>query len=301
MDNSYLTLCDFDATTYKNVNTDLATLDKESLKNHFLAHGISEGRLYNHIKSRKDFVDLIPTEGKMLEIGPLDNPQLDFDSPNYFSLDVFNKAQLIENYKTDPSVKKENIIEPTYVIQNNDYTHITETFNSVFSSHSIEHMPCVVTFLNNLEGLLQPDGCVYIIIPDKRYCFDYFRKETDIFDVLQLYYEKNGRPRLTDVLRQVTLITHNDAAAHWNGEHGTIHPEQKLQQNYQPVLERYKSGVYIDTHVSCFTPETFTQIIRQLNSLNLIRLELHKMYHTLRGGLEFYAILKLSGHNQKKN
>jgi SAM-dependent methyltransferase len=292
MDKSYLAMCDFDVQTYKGANSDLTALGDKDLENHFLTHGINEGRLYNQIRNRKDFVDLISNQGKMLEIGPLDNPQLDFNSPDYFSLDVFDKEQLIENYKNDPTVKKENIIQPTYIIQNSDYSVITETFKSVFSSHSIEHMPCVVTFLDNLARLLQPDGFIYLIVPDKRYCFDYFKKETDIFDVLQMHYEENTRPRLADVLRLAAQITHNDAGAHWNGEHGSVNPELLLHQHYQPILDRYKTGVYIDAHVSFFTPQSFADIIRQLKSLNLIQLDVHKIYHTVRGALEFYVILK---------
>ena len=141
--------------------------------------------------------------------------------------------------------------------------------------------------------MLNTDGYIYLIIPDKRYCFDYFKRESDIFDVLQLYYEKNFRPRLLDVLKQSSQITHNDAAAHWNEDHGNINGNGLLVENYDRILNAYNTGAYIDSHVSCFTPQSFINIVHLLGRLNLINLDIHKIYHTLKGGLEFYAILKI--------
>jgi hypothetical protein len=292
MDKAYLTLSDFKYEIYRD-SPGLVSMTNEELEIHYLTHGIIEGRLFNAISNRKDFIRNIDSKkGKMLEIGPLDNPQLDYKSPDYYSLDIFSKEELINNYFKDITVNKDKIIEPSYVIADNDYSAIKQKFKCIFSSHNIEHMPCVVTFLNNLESILDDDGYIYLVIPDKRYCFDYFKKETDIYDVLQLYYEKNHRPRLSDVLRTQTQITHSDCQAHWNDDHGMIYPEVKLLRHYQDILNLYNTGGYIDAHVSCFTPQSFIEIINILIDLNLIKLEIHKIYHTLKGANEFYVILK---------
>lgn len=292
MDKNYLPICDFDEAVYRSY-PDLASKTHEDLIDHFLIYGIPEGRLFSKIKGREDFLKLIvPTKGKMLEIGPLDSPQLDFKSPNYYSLDVFNKDQLIKNYLHDPAVNKDKIIEPTHVIVNNDYSRIKEKFKYIFSSHSIEHVPCVLTCLRNFSSVLEADGFIYLIIPDKRYCFDHFKKETEIYDVLQSYYDKRTRPKLSDVLKYVTQITHNNCVEHWNGSHGTTTGKAGLINHYQNLLDRYNTGEYIDAHASFFTPQGFYDIISTLNDLKLVDLKIHKMYHTLRYNLEFYVILK---------
>jgi hypothetical protein len=291
MAKNYFELCDYDRKIYGS-HADLKKLSDRELEQHFISFGIAEGREYCHIKNRKDFVHMIDEYGKMLEIGPLDNPQLNYQSPFYYSLDVFNKEQLIKNYINHSNVNKEKIIEPSYVITNNDYSVIKEKFDCVFSSHSIEHMPCIVTFLNNLEGLLTDKGGIYLIIPDKRYCFDHFKRETDIYDVLQAFYEKNSRPRFSDVLKMVSQVTHNNAIDHWSNHHGNINIQSDLTSNYHDFLGRYNSGVYIDAHVSFFTPHSFLEIIDLLNRLKLINLKVNKIYHTLKNNLEFYAILR---------
>ena len=291
MNTEYLQLCDFNHDIYREYK-DLKAMSNGQLEDHFFSFGIAEGRVYNKIKNRKDFVGFVNRKGKMLEIGPLDNPQLDYQSADYYSVDVFNKEQLINNYINDPNVNKDNIIEPSYIIVNNDYSAIKEKFNCIFSSHNIEHMPCLVTFLNNLSGVLSDDGHIYLVVPDKRYCFDHFKKETDTYDVLQSYYEKNYRPRFSDVLKMVTQVTHNNGIDHWNNNHGTINTRTDIISSYPGILGQYNTGIYIDSHVSFFTPQNFMEIIGILNELKLINLEIHKIYHTLRNNLEFYAILK---------
>jgi hypothetical protein len=153
-------------------------------------------------------------------------------------------------------------------------------------------MPCVVTFLNNLDSILNKDGAIYLIIPDKRYCFDFFKRESDIYDILQLHYEKNSRPRFLDVIRMVSQSTHNNPVAHWNHDHGTIQFEEALLNSYAAITNQYNSGMYIDSHVNLFTPQSFMQIIELLSKLKLIRLKINKLYHTLYGSNEFYVILK---------
>lgn len=291
VDKEYLKLCGFDYDVYRE-HDDLRQMTDEELTDHFFRYGIAEGRTYCPVKERKDFTGLLSSCGKILEIGPLDKPQFDHQSPNYYSVDVFTKAQLINNYFNDPTVNKENIVEPTYVIPGNDYSAINEKFDCIFSSHAIEHMPCLVTFLNNLSSVLTDAGNIYLAIPDKRYCFDHFKKETDIYDVLQLHYEKNYRPRFADLLKMGTQVTHNNPVDHWNNMHGEIEQEEALMQNYFSLLNQYNTGLYKDAHVYFFTPLNFVKIITTLNKLHLTGLKVEKIYHTLYGSLEFYAILK---------
>jgi hypothetical protein len=291
MNTNYLELSDFSPAIYRQ-NSDVSNFTDDELINHYLQYGIEEGRIYNSIINRKSFLQLVIQSGNMLEIGPLDRPQLDASSPNYHSIDVFTKRDLQEFYKNDPDVNTDQIIEPTYVIGNNDYSSINKKFKCIFSSHSIEHMPCLVTFLQNIEGLLEDDGYIYFIVPDKRYCFDYYKKETDIYDVIQLYYEKNYRPRFADVLKMRTLSTHNNSIDHWLNEHGENDFKRRLFEQYNNILDEYNTGRYLDTHVSYLTPHSFLTIIEILKGLGLIALDVKKMFHTIKGSNEFYTILR---------
>ena len=96
MDKSYLTLCDFNPDLYKKFNSDLSSMSNEALENHFLLHGINEGRLYNAIINRKEFIELIDQGANLLEIGPLDKPVANHTLPFYYSLDVFDRGSLLQ-------------------------------------------------------------------------------------------------------------------------------------------------------------------------------------------------------------
>lgn len=288
---NYVDMSDFSPEIYR-LNSDLVNFSDDELKAHYLKYGIEEGRVYNGITKRQDFLNLVVQSGNMLEIGPLDRPQLNHLSPTYHSLDVFSQNELQTFYKDDPDVNVSNIIEPTYIIIDNDYSIINKKFRCIFSSHNIEHMPCLVSFLLNLQTLLEEDGNIYMVIPDKRYCFDHYKKETDIYDVLQSYYEKNSKPRLSEVLRMRTENTHNNSIEHWNGNHGEHDYIERLKSHYPDILKEYNKGAYIDSHVSFFTPESFLTIMGLLKEMGLIALEPKKLYHTIRGSNEFYTILR---------
>lgn len=292
MATNYLEISDFNAEIYR-ISPDLRRLSQEDLIHHYLNYGIKEGRFYNTIVDRKSFLESIDKRGKMLEISPLSNPQLNAKSPGYYSVDAYDAKGLSEKYKNDSGIKSEKIIEPNFVVTNHDYSKITEKFNCVFSSHNIQHAPCVVSFLNNLESILDSNGSINLVIPDKRYCFDYFKNETSIYDVIQLYHDKPSKPRLSDVLRMKIQSTHNDSQAHWDANgHGVDLTEIELPKRYAAILKEYETGKYIDAHVSYFTPASFMSIINVLKDMRLINLKIHRLYHTLNGALEFYVILK---------
>jgi len=58
------------------------------------------------------------------------------------------------------------------------------TFDAFIASHVIEHTTDLIGFLDTAETLLCPSGIVILAIPDKRYCFDYFRPLTTTGEVL---------------------------------------------------------------------------------------------------------------------
>jgi len=67
------------------------------------------------------------------------------------------------------------------------------TFDVFLASHVIEHTPNLVDFLASAEALLNSDGTVILAVPDKRYCFDYFRPITLTSDIVEAHLEKRTR------------------------------------------------------------------------------------------------------------
>ena len=256
-------------------------------------------------------------DGLGLEIGPLHAPICRRETHNIRYIDVFSTDELKTRYANDPNVSIDHIVDIDYVWRGELYGNlISERFDYVVSSHNIEHVPCLIAFLNNLSSCLNIGGKIYLAIPDKRYCFDHFKPESSIAEVLDAFFTKRKQPLPWHVVRHEMLRTHNNAVGHWKGEHGV--PAYMLEREHlvggdipanngaflgspqksrstEPVVERLKShyatSEYRDTHVWIMTPLSFEQIMEFLTENLLVGLELTDLFPTESNSHEFYAIL----------
>ena len=82
----------------------------------------------------------------------------------------------------------------------------TEEFDAVLSSHCIEHQPDLVHHLQQVQHKLKNDGGRYfILIPDKRYCFDKHIAPSTIAEVVQAHEEHRTVHTLRSVIEHLSL------------------------------------------------------------------------------------------------
>jgi len=235
--------------------------------------------------------------GLGLEIGPLHSPICKKPECDIRYLDVFSTEELKSNYKDDPNVDLDSVVDVDYVVRDGTYRGVVnEVFDYIVTSHNIEHVPCMVGFLQNLQSCLKPGGRIFMALPDKRYCFDHFKTESSIFDVLDAYDRRATAPSARDIVRHRCFKAHNESKRHWTGDHGVPNFRRK-QSSHQGKLVEYLHDLrsldhYVDTHVWILTPGSFTEIIELLNRDHLIRLELTAIHPTAVGSQEFYAVMK---------
>jgi hypothetical protein len=289
-------LPELDTQFYRSTYPDLANFSDSALRRHFEMHGISEGRAGSSASTRPGFLQLIPQDNEILEIGPFCNPLLRGENVSYF--DVFDSAQLKVNAALH-GLSDEACPHINYVSATGDLSVVDRKFSFVFSSHCIEHQPDLISHLNGVLDILDQSGKYFLIIPDKRFCFDFFNPETTIIDVLAAYAEKRAIHSASSILRHRTMLTHNDPARHWNGDHTDPSSGQRTARTLNAINEiRQNSGVYIDVHAWAFTPTSFREIINSLNEMDLCDLEIEQIYPTVRGSLEFFAVLRNRGAKQ---
>ena len=53
-----------------------------------------------------------------------------------------------------------------------------DTFDFVYSSHSLEHTPNPISALNDQIRITKPGGIIYSVIPNKKNTYDRLRKTT---------------------------------------------------------------------------------------------------------------------------
>jgi len=277
---------------YRRFNPDIAGLPDAELIKHYMARGEREGRRSNALGSRNDFVALVPsivTSGEALEIGPFNNPLLIGEHVRYF--DRLSRADLIER-AISLGLPAGRTPEIDYVSTDCDLTVVDRKFDVVLSSHCIEHQTDLIAHLNIVEGLLYEGGRYFLMIPDKRYCFDHFFDPSSLADVLEAYRERRTKHSLRNVLNGSAFHTHNDCARHWAGDHGVF--LENLRARCEATLDFYDSSrvTYIDVHGWYFTPASFKMIVLGLQTLGHTAFELERIYPTRLNSNEFWVVLR---------
>lgn len=268
-------------------------------------------------------------EKTVLEIGPLHAPICRRPLAKVKYIDAFSTKELKEHYASDPNVDTAAIVDVDYVWRGERYSDlIKERFDSVVTSHNIEHVPCLVSFLNSLESVLNPGGSIYLAIPDKRYCFDHFKSDSSISDVLDAFFEARQTMPPSALVRQALLVTHNEAIRHWKGDHGAPafskpedfavrlrrmlgaerlpaetavppavremrgqHAESEMLESLRALYSQNACVHTGDQHAWVFTPGSFAEIVFLLNRLGLTKLFVGRLHPTAYGSHEFYTVL----------
>jgi len=289
----------FDWSVYAKRNADLSGFDLDDAIHHYNAYGRDEGRVSSLVDGRAAFLGLIPPSASLLEIGPFCSPCFSTHTHRVRFMDVFPTDELRKMAGELPWGRPDLVPEIDYVWRGGPYSElINEAFDVVFSSHNIVHQPCLVTHLKDIASVLSPGRRVFLIIPDRRYCFDYWLPESTIADVLDAFIEKRRRHSARSILEHRLLLTHNDAEQHWTGDHGADPRRRPPDADFVAQIAdnlRTLPGQdgYIDTHAWQFVPDSFAALIGTLHAAGLTPFEVERVYPTLRPGNEFYAVLRL--------
>lgn len=278
---------EFDADFYYQTYPDLVDLSQDDLLEHFIVHGKSEGRFGTLYAGRVGFLDLVAEAGSILEIGPFFAPVATGPNVKYF--DVLSTPELIargEGLGHDTT----NVPQVDFVSPNGDLSIVDETFDAVLSSHCIEHQPSLIRHLEQVHRLLKPGGSFYVIVPDKRYCFDHFLPISTIADVLEANDNRQVHS-VRNLIEHRALMTHNDPVRHWEGDHGEPGPPAQRVDLIKAAMAEHSPTSYIDVHAWKFVPETFREIMQDLVSLGFSNLVPERVYNTPLRCHEFCAVL----------
>jgi hypothetical protein len=236
---------------------------------------------------------------KILEIGPSFSPvALRSDGWNAWSVDHADQEGLREKYRTNPAVDTSRIGPVDFVWKSGDLDAAIPvehhgTFGACIASHVIEHMPDPLSFYRSLDRLIQPSGIVALAVPDKRFCFDYFRPLSMTSDFILAHSMKRRRhSKKTAFDHTAYAVSSNDSAA-W-GQHppGNLGFYSSLRAAYQllATTDESEAASYVDYHAWCYTPSSFKLVMLELNVLELSDWQIDFDYPT--EGCEFIVILK---------
>jgi hypothetical protein len=233
-----------------------------------------------------------------MEISPLASPVLDPNHPNSRFLDICSQDELKIKYANDPTVDKDRIVPVHYVHHGESYRELVggERFGLIVACHVIEHVPNVLKWLNDLSEILEEQGIVKLVIPDKRYCFDFMRRCTSVSDIVGAFLENRLQPNPERVYDHFLHVngTMNDPSLHHAG---------KYEKEFTPTIQMHETAMefarlsltqYIDTHCWVWTPDTFCEQMVFLQTAGLLNLELiiPEMMGTPHNSFEFYVTFR---------
>jgi SAM-dependent methyltransferase len=274
---------------YRALNPDIAGFSDEQLVFHYATHGISEGREPNTLATRADFAGLVPKNADALEIGPFYSPVLKSRRTKYF--DVLSQEELIARARVigipEPNVPRIDFISPV-----GDLSVVDQQFDVVLSSHCLEHQPDLIAHLQQVERILRTGGRYFLLIPDKRYCFDHFMPASTAAEVMDAHYLPARVHSLRNVINHRAFTCHNDGSRHWAGDHGTYLDNHAARVNAAIAEYQAHDGGYIDVHAWFFTPDSVRELITTLGELDMTSFTIERLYPTRKESIEFWMVLR---------
>lgn len=238
-------------------------------------------------------IDLATARG--LEIGPLANPLVRRDMGQISYIDHVDTEALRARYSTHVGFDLDTIVTVDHVIGDGTIRSAAgeaAPFDYVVASHVIEHMPDLITSLQDIRSVLTDEGVLALTIPDHRRCFDALRSPSTTADLVAAHIERAAVPSP----RQV--FDHHASAVAWRGQISwgeeppfdelvAIHTEAEAYERARHVAS---SADYDDVHCWVFTPASFARTMASLQRLGFLPFTLESCSQT--SGGEFIARLR---------
>jgi len=223
-----------------------------------------------------------------LEIGPFNYPLVGKAEGDITYTDRVDTDHL---RSTNPSVAPETIVHVDFIWRDEPLSTLVggRKFDYVLASHVVEHIPDLIFFLEEIRSILKPGGVLRLIVPDRRYMYDYLRRETALSDIVESHVRKARVPSPAMVFDQYFFSVHVDHGKIWRG---TQDPS-KLERPHTPrnairtAQAVFESGAYHDVHCWVFTPKSFVDLFSAASELGLIRYRCELMVETQFDQLDF--------------
>ncbi len=235
--------------------------------------------------------------GSGLELGPLTTPIVTKDEGRIFYVDHMSTADLRKKYANEP-VELDQIVTVDYVLGNNTLKKVvgTKKFNYIIASHVIEHVPDVVSWLQEIASILKPNGILALAIPDKRFTFDITRQDSRPADIIGAYVDKHTRASSAGMydfaIEYRQKINAQEVVDNKYRDFSKKPKRYTPKEAWDMTLKNAAEKEYVDSHCHVFTPYSFFEIVKALIEHDLFDFEVADFHDTANHEIEFVVSLK---------
>jgi SAM-dependent methyltransferase len=236
---------------------------------------------------------------RVLELGPSFSPFAPkSEGWDACVVDHATREELIEKYGSDAAVDVSRIEDVDVVWDRGPLDEALPatslgTFDAVIASHLIEHIPDPIGLLQSLEKALRTTGVVSLVVPDKRFCFDYYKPISSTGELLAAHQRRATRHSRRALFDEVAYSVTSEGAIGWSRTPPTnlaffhTFAEAKRHVGKPDPTER---DPYADCHGWHFTPSSFELNILELAALEAIDFAIDRTFPT--EGTEFFVTLR---------
>jgi SAM-dependent methyltransferase len=247
------------------------------------------------------------------EIGPLDKPVVAKTAGQVIYIDHVDADALRAKYAGDPMVDAGKLhVDAIWgaMTLREAIAHYALTEEGAFAangcdyviaSHVIEHVPDMVSWLQEVHAVLKPDGQLRLAIPDRRFTFDYLRQPTGLAAVVNAYARKDRVPNTHSILDFMLNMAPVDCAAAWRGEVDASKLQRRatFEGAMAVVTDAIQNGTYHDVHCWVFTPASFGQLCVDLAQNGLLEFECAEFFDTAVNEYEFIVSMRKCTDTQR--
>lgn len=210
-----------------------------------------------------------------IEIGPSHSPVAPKRlGHRVHTIDHLDRAGLVAKYK-DHGVNVDNIEDVDFVWNGSTYAELTGgrgQYAWIIASHVIEHTPDLVAFVNQCDEILGDDGVLSLAVPDKRFCFDFYRPISGLGSVIDSALRKDKIHPPGSVVEYFLNVVSKDGSIAWSdsreGDFKLVHSLDDAKRGMATAVD----GTYLDIHRWCFVPHSFRLMMHDLYAMGLIRM-----------------------------
>lgn len=247
----------------------------------------------------------LPLNGTGLEIAPFFRPTLLNTEYDVFYTDYTTASELIRKHQHLPNVQEidEETVEVDFIwypeAQLMDCIPKELRFDYAIASHVIEHVPNVIAWTSQIFNVLKTGGVLSLAVPDKQYTFDFYRAETEVSELIDIWIRDEKIPTPLQIYDMLSLSVLDYPRSKRGllpfSECGRPYTDQEALEF---ALHAFTTNTYLDIHCSVFTPESFVKVFEKLHELGILNISLSE---PVIGASEFFVQITKLGEPKLKH